>query len=247
MDQTKVQDTQQRTICTTNYLKHRGASLAVLRAELHREAEDARALLPSIMTILFHAVSLAILGDNTEAAIHFQAIVRLVERYGGFLSLPYAARGMLMGCDHAVAVATMQRFTWSSTLYDPGPLELTLAERVRCAEILQSQPKQSSLIPEAVREFFAFHRNILIIYEVALGVSDQTRRTELLHWVLLRKRIVYSATQDKRCVLADEEQKSPMLSPHTAHLAFELSIRIAMQYLIRFIFVSVPNTLASCF
>ncbi|KAJ9612241.1 hypothetical protein H2200_003838 [Cladophialophora chaetospira] len=150
---------------------------------------------------------------------------------------------MMLSLDHATAIADMRPMAFPSDLWDPGPIfdNLSALEKQKYLDTLHSLLPLSTDIPPETLEFFAFHRDLLAVHEVAVQKpEDRTRRTELLRWTLVRKFVELPATQDNRCALMKAESKNSPLPQEDAFLALETSIRIAAQYLTRLVFYSRP-------
>ena len=114
---TKYSDAVQQFVYTIASTKHQVPFLASLRSELELEP----ASLPLIASIALVGVGLVLSGDSA-AYIHYRALRPLVDAYGGFRSLPYATRGIILPVDHAAAVASMQLSKFPSSSWDPGAI-----------------------------------------------------------------------------------------------------------------------------
>lgn len=235
----KYIDQAHRSTFKVKSIKHQVASLESLRVELDYD----RPKLSSIIAIVLLSVGLAISGDNAAGAIHFRGLRPLVEAYGGLLSLPYPVRAMILSSDHATAVAEMRPIVFSSDQWDPGFVfgDLSVSEKQQYWGTLHSCLPLSDEIPPHMSPFFASQRDWLAVHEVALQTEDRTRRTDLLHWTLVRYFVELPVTQDQRCVLMGIESKGSSLSQETALLALETSVRIAAQYLNRLVFYPRPG------
>lgn len=213
-------------------LGHESAGLSALRSEL---ARDSQSRLVQICTIYLLA-SAAIKADFPDkATVHLEALRRLIDEYGGLMSLPFSIRGAINHVDIAASAGSCRPLVFSQQLWDKGNImaDLSLPETLLVRRSHYLKESISGEVPIGTHHVFSAYRDLMAVHTMAPQLQDQSRRTHLLCWTQSRAFAQIGETRDVKAALASF---ADLEVPGAADLASEVVARTALTYMADMLF-----------
>jgi Fungal specific transcription factor domain len=196
----------QSSVAALGVLEHKTKSIVVTR----RNMLNAKADVGLARTVFLLGAIEFYSRDMTAALTHFNGLTQLVKSLGGLAALPWTLRNLIIVADLALSQVLLKPPFLPVQDWDPGPF----FNACKLAEVEVRQFEQSphmtvplhAEIPEEIRDIFLNFRELLAAEELAKGLADEAKQTNIYRWTHMRLFALTSHITTRRIALATQDQ-----------------------------------------
>ena len=215
----------------TQALIHRDQAAKLIRRTI---LQNRRGLGSTLLQPIWQLAQAEFLAMNYQAClIHFKAVKNIIDDMGGINMLPWHTRKLLICWDLIISQALLKPLFFPVESWHPGSADSILSP-VEKAELALSPHMVVPLdeeVPPSTVGLVRLWRELLAVRELAHGLQNEQRKTEILYWGQIRESALGALILSQRIHLSQAAAiEGDSRSPTAARRALESAASLTIEY-----------------